>query len=312
MKALVTGAAGFIGSHLAEGLLELGWEVVGVDALTDYYSRRQKEDNLKALAQYKNFSFRETDILKLDLKKTLRKIDYLFHAAAQPGVRKSWGRNLVLYIRNNINATQKLLEAARGCSLRKFILTSSSSVYGESQLPMGENNLPLPLSPYGLTKLAAENFTQLYYKTYQVPVVVLRYFTVYGPRQRPDMAFYKFVRAGLDGEEVVIYGDGNQTRDFTYVSDIIAATIRAAQSEVTGEVINIGGGEQVTVNQTLKILEEILQEKIRVSYIAPQKGDMLHTYADITKAKRLLAYRPQVKLPEGLRKEVEWLANQTD
>jgi UDP-glucose 4-epimerase len=308
MKALVTGGAGFIGSHLAEGLLKLGWKVRGIDSFTDYYAREIKENNLKNLKENKNFSFQEEDLLHLDLGKALEGIDYLFHLAAQPGVRKSWGRNFEIYIRNNITVTQRLLEEVKEFPLKKFILASSSSVYGESPLPMRENNVLKPISPYGVTKLASENLGYLYYKSYKMPVIILRYFTVYGPRQRPDMAFHRFIEAILNNEEITIYGDGNQTRDFTYISDVVEATIKAARSEITGEIINIGGGAQVTVNETLKILEEITKKKAKVKYIEKQKGDMLHTFADISKAKRLLNYQPKVKLREGLEKEVAWLA----
>lgn len=308
MRALVTGAAGFIGSHLAEGLLKLGWEVKAIDSFTDYYSRKIKENNLKNLKENKNFSFQEGNLLELDLKKDLEEIGYLFHLAAQPGVRKSWGKNFGIYIRNNIAVTQRLLEEVKEFPLKKFILASSSSVYGESPLPMREDNVLKPISPYGVTKLASENLGYLYYKSFKVPAITLRYFTVYGPRQRPDMAFHRFVKSLLNGEEIVIYGDGEQTRDFTYVTDTVEATIKAAQSEVTGEIINIGGGAQVTVNETLKILEEITRKKARVKYIEKQRGDVLHTFANISKAKRLLNYQPKVELREGLEKEVEWLA----
>ncbi len=308
MKVLVTGVAGFIGSHLAEGLLKLGWEVKGIDSFTDYYSRKIKEDNLRNLKGNKGFSFQEGDLLELNLKKDLEEIDYLFHLAAQPGVRKSWGKNFEHYIRNNITLTQKLLEEAKEFPLKKFILASSSSVYGESPLPMREDNVLRPISPYGVTKLASENLGGLYYKSYKLPVTILRYFTVYGLRQRPDMAFHRFTQALLNDEEITIYGDGNQTRDFTYISDAVEATIKAAQSKIVGEIINIGGGAQVTVNETLKILEEITKKKARIKYIEKQKGDVLHTFADISKAKRLLNYQPKVKLREDLEKEVAWLA----
>ncbi len=308
MRALVTGVAGFIGSHLAEGLLKLGWEVRAIDSFTDYYSRKIKENNLKNLKENKNFSFQEGNLLELDLKKTLEGIDYLFHLAAQPGVRKSWGKNFGIYIRDNIAVTQRLLEEVKEFPLKKFILASSSSVYGESPLPMREDNVLRPISPYGITKLASEGLGYLYYKAYKMPVITLRYFTVYGPRQRPDMAFHRFIKALLNDKEITIYGDGNQTRDFTYISDAVEATIKAAWSEVTGEIINIGGGAQVTVNETLKILEEITNKKIKIRYIEKQKGDVLHTSANISKAKKLLNYQPKVKLREGLEKEVAWLA----
>ena len=306
MKVLVTGVAGFIASHLAEGLLKLGWKVKGIDSFTDYYPPKIKEKNLKNLKENKNFFFIKGDLLGLDLKKALEGVDYLFHLAAQPGVRESWGRDFKHYIRNNITATQRLLEEAKEFSLKKFVLASSSSAYGKSPLPMKEDNVLKPLSPYGVTKLASENLGYLYYKSFKVPVIILRYFTVYGPRQRPDMAFHKFIKALLNDEEITIYGDGKQTRDFTFISDVVGATIAGAQRETTGEIINIGGGAQVTINETLRILEEITKKKAKVKYIEKQKGDMLHTSADISKAKRLLNYQPKVGLREGLGKEVAW------
>ncbi|MCK4648265.1 NAD-dependent epimerase/dehydratase family protein, partial [bacterium] len=227
MRVLVTGVAGFIGSHLAEGLLKLDCEVKGIDSFTDYYSRKIKENNLKNLKENKNFFFQEGDLLELDLEKVLEGIDYLFHEAAQPGVRKSWGKNFEHYIRNNITVTQRLLEEAKGLHLKKVVLASSSSVYGESPLPTKEDNVLRPISPYGVTKLASENLGYLYYKSFKVPIIILRYFTVYGPGQRPDMAFHRFIKATLNNEEITIYGDGNQTRDFTYVSDAVEATIKA-------------------------------------------------------------------------------------
>ena len=308
MRALVTGAAGFIGSHLAERLLKLGWKVKGIDSFTDYYFRKIKEDNLRNLKGDKDFSFQEEDLLELDLEKVLEGVDYLFHLAAQPGVRESWGKRFGLYIRNNITVTQRLLEETKKFPLKKFILASSSSVYGESPLPMREKNILKPVSPYGVTKLASENLGYFYYKSFKMPVITLRYFTVYGPRQRPDMAFHRFIKALLNDEEITIYGDGNQTRDFTYVSDAVEATIKAAQCEVGGEIINIAGGAQVTINEILKMLEKIAEKKAKVRYIEKQKGDVFHTFADISKAKKLLNYQPKIGLKKGLEKEITWLA----
>jgi nucleoside-diphosphate-sugar epimerase len=317
---LVTGVAGFIGSHLAENLLSLGHQVVGVDCFADYYARSIKDQNLQPLLAHKAFSFLTGDLLQLDLpallsgesapKQAPRKarVDFIFHLAAQAGVRASWGRSFEIYTRNNILATQQLLEAARQVTLTKFVYASSSSVYGDAETyPTTEDMTPHPISPYGVSKLAGEHLCMLYWRNYRVPTAALRYFTVYGPRQRPDMGFNRFIRAILQGEEIEIYGDGEQTRDFTYVEDAVQGTIAAAMAEASGEVFNIGGGSRVTVNEVIRSLESILQRKARLNYIAEQKGDVRHTSADTSKARRLLGYQPQVTLTQGLEREAAWM-----
>jgi len=256
----VTGAAGFIGSHLAERLLAAGWEVVGVDCFTDYYPRAAKEANLEGLRGQPGFRLVEMDLNSAALGALLQGIDTVFHQAGQPGVRASWGRSFEPYLRSNILATQALLEAALHLKrpLRRFVFASSSSVYGDApQLPVREDTLPQPISPYGVTKLAAEHLCSLYTRL-GVPAVSLRYFTVYGPRQRPDMAFHRFIRAVLEGREIEIHGDGEQTRDFTYVMDIVDANLSAAAApaeRVVGRVYNLGGGSRVTVNEVIAIVE---------------------------------------------------------
>ena len=308
MKALVTGAAGFIGSHLAERLIQLGHEVVGVDCFTDYYAREIKEKNLSFLHGQDGFTFKEANLLHAPLEDLLPGVELVFHQAAQAGVRASWGQSFDIYTRHNILATQKLLEACRKRPLKKFVYGSSSSVYGEAQiLPMKEDHLPAPISPYGVSKLAGEHLCSLYNFNYGVPVVSLRYFTVYGPRQRPDMAFHKFIRAMLKGEEIEIYGDGKQTRDFTYISDAVEANVAAAFHEGAGGVFNIGGGSRINVNQVLEVLEQLCSCKARVNYIEVQKGDPRHTYADTSKAQEVLRYKPKVNIKEGLEKEVEYI-----
>ena len=242
MKALVTGAAGFIGSTLAERLVADGVDVVGVDSFTDYYPRPMKERNLAGLLAGRGFRFVESRIQDVDLAALLADRTHVFHLAAQAGVRKSWGRDFAIYTENNIEATQVLLEAAtKAPGLERFVYASSSSVYGDNTpMPFREDAMTQPVSPYGVSKLAAEQLCYLYYANFRVPTVSLRYFTVYGPRQRPDMGFHRFLRATILGEPITVYGDGEQTRDFTFVRDIVAANIAAAVKGVPGRVYNIG------------------------------------------------------------------------
>jgi UDP-glucose 4-epimerase len=255
VKALVTGAAGFIGSHLTGALLDRGSEVTGIDCFTDYYPRPIKEANVAANANRPGFRFVEARLQDIDVPALLDGITHVFHLAAQAGVRKSWGHDFRVYSENNIEASQLLLEACVGRPLHRFVYASSSSLYGDQvPIPMREDALPQPVSPYGVTKLAAEQLCHLYLVNHQVPTTSVRYFTVYGPRQRPDMAFYRFIRAALTGQPITLYGDGEQTRDFTYVSDAVAATVAAGDRGVPGRAYNVGGGSRVTVNHVLDIL----------------------------------------------------------
>ncbi len=304
MKALVTGCAGFIGSHLVDKLLEHGYEVIGIDCFTDYYSREIKEANISNALNRNNFEFIEKDILEMD---KFPEVDYVFHEAAQAGVRASWGKSFEIYTRNNIEATQRLLEFYKDTSLKKFVYASSSSVYGDAKLPMKEDSLLKPVSPYGVTKLAGENLCYLYWKNYGVPTVSLRYFTVYGPRQRPDMAIHKFVRALLKGDEITIFGDGNQTRDFTFVDDAVEANILAANNDVVGEVFNIGGGSRISVNKLIGEIEDITGKKARIKYIEKQKGDVRDTWADVSKAEAKLNWNPKTGITEGLERFIKWI-----
>lgn len=307
MRCLVSGVAGFIGSHLAERLVNDGHEVIGIDCFLDYYPRSVKEKNLEGIKKSPNFLFLETNLLDADLSSLALKADFIFHLAAQAGVRASWGESFSIYTENNIRATQKLLEACKGQKITKFILASSSSIYGDAeQMPTSEENTPKPISPYGVSKLACENLCYLYWKNYKIPYLALRYFSVYGPRQRPDMAFHKFFRAALEEKEIEIYGDGNQTRDFTYISDVIDATIKTIESPAVGESLNIGGGSSATLWQVLETIEGFSSKKFRIRRIEEQKGDVRHTCADITKAQRILGYTPQIRLEEGLRKQFLW------
>ena len=303
MKALVTGCAGFIGSHLVDKLLEQGYEVIGVDCFTDYYPREIKEKNLSNALKNNNFKLIEEDILEMD---KFPDVDYVFHEAAQAGVRASWGKSFEIYTRNNIEATQKLLEFYKDRAIKKFVYASSSSVYGDAELPMREDSLLKPVSPYGVTKLAGENLCYLYWKNYGVPTISLRYFTVYGPRQRPDMAIHKFVKAIFKGDEIAVFGDGTQTRDFTYVDDAVEGNILAAESDSVGELFNVGGGSRISVNDLIKEMEKIVGYEARVEYIEKQKGDVRDTLADVSKAESILNWRAKIKIEEGLSSYIKW------
>ena len=308
MKAFITGVAGFIGSTLAERLVRAGEDVVGIDCFTDYYPREAKERNLAFLRTAPNFRFIESRIQDADLGRLVADRTHVFHLAAQAGVRKSWGRDFDVYTTNNIEATQRLLEACVGTGIERLIYASSSSVYGDLvAMPMREDALPQPVSPYGVSKLAAEQLCYLYFVNYGVPAVSLRYFTVYGPRQRPDMGFHKFLRAALEGTPIAVYGDGEQTRDFTFVEDIVSANIAAAERGISGRVYNIGGGSRVSLNHVLEIIGRVTGRQPVIAREAAQKGDMRHTYADTELARTDLAFRPTTGLERGLAAEFSWL-----
>ena len=309
MRALVTGVAGFIGSTLAERLVADGVDVVGIDCFTDYYPRPMKERNLRGLVASRGFRFVESRIQDASLQDLLADRTHVFHLAAQAGVRKSWGRDFAIYTENNIEATQILLEAATKMpSLERLVYASSSSVYGDNTpMPFREDAMTQPVSPYGVSKLAAEQLCYLYYANFKVPTVSLRYFTVYGPRQRPDMGFHKFLRATILGESIALYGDGEQTRDFTFVQDIVSANIAASIKGVPGRVYNIGGGSRVSVNEVLDLIGRIANRRPIVRVDSVQKGDMRHTYADTSLARTDLAFAPSVGLEEGLTAEYQWL-----
>ena len=310
MKALVTGVAGFIGSHLSEALLAKGWDVTGVDAFTDYYPRAIKEANLEGLRSSPGFQFVETSLQQADLGALLEGRTHVFHLAAQAGVRKSWGRDFRTYTDNNVDATQKLLEACVGRALHRFVYASSSSLYGDNvSMPMREDALPQPVSPYGVTKLAAEQLGYLYFVNHALPATALRYFTVYGPRQRPDMAFHRFIRASLDGAPITLFGDGEQTRDFTYVADAVAATIAAGERGVPGRAYNVGGGSRVSMNRVIEIIGEVAGRPLEVRREPAQKGDMRDTYADTTLARSDLGFAPSVTLEQGIEAEYRWLSS---
>jgi nucleoside-diphosphate-sugar epimerase len=311
VKVVVTGVAGFIGSHLAESLLADGHEVAGVDAFTDYYARPVKERNLEASRGHRSFRLVEGRLQDMDLRPLLEGAEQVFHLAAQAGVRASWGREFAHYTDHNVLATQRLLETAVGSGRPRVVYASSSSVYGEAAaLPLREDARCQPVSPYGVTKLAAEHLGMLYERNFGLPVVSLRYFTVYGPRQRPDMAFHRFLKAARDGEPVHVYGDGEQTRDFTFVSDIVAATRAAADSGRPGGVYNVGGGERIALSEVLRRIEAVTGRRLAVMRDEVQKGDMRDTFADTSAARRDLGFRSTVPLTEGLQREWEWIRGQ--
>jgi UDP-glucuronate 4-epimerase len=308
MRALVTGAAGFIGSRLAARLLDDGHEVRGVDALTPSYDPDDKRANLDPLRDREGFEFAEADLRDAPLE-PLVEVDAVFHLAAQPGVRSSWGESFADYAGHNVLATQRLLEACRDAAQApSFVMASSSSVYGEAERhPTPEDLMPRPVSPYGVTKLAAEALLTAYAANFGLNGVTLRYFTVYGPGQRPDMAFHRFIRAALSGDAIEVFGDGEQTRDVTFVDDAVDATIAAASVVGAPGPINVGGGSQVALNEVLDAIERITERELRVERRDAAPGDVRHTSADLERARRLLGYSPQVGLEDGLRQEVEWL-----
>jgi len=312
MRCLVTGVAGFVGSHLAERLLAEGHDVCGIDAFIDYYPRHIKERNLEGLSSWKDFTFIEGDLRHIHLPPLLDGVDWIFHQAAQAGVRASWGQEFLRYVDCNVLSTQKLLEAALHAKcIQRFVYASSSSIYGDTTiLPVTEDVTPQPVSPYGVTKLAAEHLCTLYYRNFGVPAVSLRYFTVYGPRQRPDMAFHRFCKAIIDRQPIHIYDDGEQTRDFTYISDVVEANIRAATADAAiGQVMNIAGGSRVNMHHVVQLLQEISGFPISLTFESKQHGDVRHTFADTKRAEKVMGYHPLVSLGEGLVREFEYISS---
>lgn len=308
MNALVTGGAGFIGSHLSERLLAQGATVTAVDCFTDYYPRPIKERNLSGLLGKPNYRFIEGELARVDLASLLDGVTHVFHLAAQAGVRKSWGRDFTTYTTLNVDATQILLEACVGRPIERVVYASSSSVYGdEVALPMREDALPQPVSPYGVTKLAAEHLCNLYHVNHAVPTVSLRYFTVYGPRQRPDMGFHRFFTAVLEGRPLVQFGDGLQTRDFTFVADAVTATATAAVRGAPGGVYNIGGGSRVTLREVFDLIGRVTGRPVDIDHQPEQKGDMRDTYAETARAQADLGFAPSVTLEQGLREMFAWM-----
>ncbi|MBW2559300.1 MAG: NAD-dependent epimerase/dehydratase family protein [Deltaproteobacteria bacterium] len=317
-NAFVTGAAGFIGSHLTDRLLEDGWNVTGIDSFEDYYPRALKERNLIGALNHRAFQLIEANLLDLlDASKrdritgSLASADAVFHLAAQAGVRASWGTAFRTYTDNNVLATQALLEECLRTEVDRVVYASSSSVYGDIDvLPMCEDAICRPHSPYGVTKLAAEHLCRLYHRNFDLSTVSLRFFTVYGPRQRPDMAFHKFMRAMLEGRPIEIYGNGTQTRDFTFVSDIVDGIIAAALAppkDVEGEVFNLGGGSRVSLSHAVDVLAKATDTTTAAERGDVQPGDVQNTSASLDKSRKILDYSPKVSLQDGLATEAEWM-----
>lgn len=310
MKILVTGAAGFIGSHLCQALLKnSAYHVVGIDQFIGPTPATLKTGNIQSLELNSRFQFIRENILTTDLSKLLKDVDVVYHLAAIPGVRTSWGKDFQPYVTNNIMATQQLLEACKHIKLDKFIHISTSSVYGEKSGAVSEDLLPTPLSPYGVTKLSGEHLCHIYHKNFHIPIVILRYFTVYGPRQRPDMAFHRLIKQMLENKPLTIFGDGTQTRDFTYIDDCIRGTIAALETSehIVGEVINIGGTERSSVLNIISTLEKILGKSANKIFLKSIPGEPKQTWADISKANKLLQYRPVVSLTNGLEAEYRYI-----
>ncbi|HTX30134.1 MAG TPA: NAD-dependent epimerase/dehydratase family protein [Solirubrobacteraceae bacterium] len=307
-QVLITGAAGFIGSHLTERCLEMGWRVTAIDGFLPYYDEQLKRKNIAEAADHPRCTFVEGNLLDLDLGRLAQKVSVVFHFAAQAGVRTSWDA-FPQYVTANIEATQRLLDAVKDIDLDRFILASSSSIYGDAEkLPTHEDVLPRPVSPYGVTKLTSEHLAAVYRQSFRIPTVCLRLFTVYGPRQRPDMAINRLTASALANEPFTVFGDGEQTRDFTYVSDVVRATIAASTKGVPGSAYNIGGGARRSMNSVFALLEGLLGRSVPREYQETQLGDARDTGADTGRAQHDLRWGPAVGFEEGLKAQVEWQA----
>ena len=311
MKFVVTGACGFIGSHLCDRLIAAGHEVIGIDGFVPFYPREIKEKNIAGARSSKAFTLHDALLETADnLESLLDGATAIYHLAAQAGVRSSWGQDFAGYVDHNVLGTQRLLEAAVNAGVPRIIYASSSSVYGDvNELPLRESMALAPVSPYGVTKLAAEHLVHLYGKVNDLSVTSLRFFTVYGPRQRPDMAFHRFLKAVRDGQPITLYGDGEQTRDFTFVADLIDVLQATVVSGRPGLVYNVGGGQRISVLKVLEAVATVTGREVKVLRQAGQKGDMRDTLADTTQAARDLGFVPKTPLATGLKAEWEWICS---
>lgn len=315
MKALVTGVAGFVGSNIATRLLASGHSVVGIDSLTDYYDVRLKESNLMRNSTHPNFEFHRGDISEIQLDVIFEDVNSVFHQAGQPGVRKSWGAEFGIYADANIVGTQRLLEAAKeSSSLQKFVYASSSSIYGDAEsFPTHEGALPKPISPYGVSKLAGEHLVTLYGKNFNVPTVSLRYFTVYGPGQRPDMAFTRFLTSAMKNSQISIFGDGEQVRDFTFIEDVVRANIQVAATETEpGSIFNVAGGSSVSINEVLKTVSNIHGAPLDVKYLPSVSGDVLRTGGSTKTIEKIVGWQSETNLDHGLEQQYAWVEANLD
>lgn len=308
MKALVTGAAGFIGSHLVERLQDRGLDVVGIDAFTPYYDRERKESNTAQARDHDGYELHEGDLTELDLEALLADVDVVFHLAGQPGVRGSWSGGFVDYVRNNIEATQCVLEASLAAGVARVVYASSSSVYGNAvRFPCDEDDVPAPHSPYGVTKLAGEHLCRLYAANFGLSTVSLRYFTVFGPRQRPDLAMMALIERAANGMPFTLFGTGSQVRDFTYVDDVVEATLRSGIEPVDpGSVFNVAGGSPASMNEVIDTLSR-LGHAPRIDRVDTVPGDVMRTGGATDRIQASLAWTPRVGLREGLRRQVDWV-----
>jgi UDP-glucuronate 4-epimerase len=306
-RFLVTGCAGFIGSHLSAALLNAGHEVVGVDAFTDYYPRALKERNLEEASALTAFSLFETDLADGEVEPLLDGVDGVYHLAAQPGVRGSWGKTFSIYVRDNVVATQRLMEAAAAGGAR-VVLASSSSIYGNAEAhPTPEDARPAPISPYGVTKLCCEQLAGAYAASLSLDFVALRYFTVYGPGQRPDMAFTRILEALRDGTSFEVFGTGEQSRDVTFVADAVSATIAAMERAAAGATYNVGGGTEASLRDVIALAERLTGRELDTQFSATAAGDVRRTAADTTRIRMELGWNPQTELEDGLRAQIAWV-----
>jgi len=314
MLTLVTGAAGFIGSHLCEALVARGDTVVGVDCFTDYYDESVKRRNVAGLLAGPRFTLLEIDLCEADLGPVVEGVDVVFHQAAQPGVRLSWADGFRLYVSQNVWATHRILEACRVAGTSRFVYASSSSVYGNAaRYPCDEDDRPQPFSPYGVTKLAGEHLCEAYAANFGFPATALRYFTVYGPRQRPDMAFNRLIKAGLEGTAFPLFGDGSAIRDFTYVGDVVRANLAASVADsAPGEVVNVAGGGSARLSDLIDLAGELIGTPVPIDRRPAEAGDVGRTGGAIDKAARVLGWKPEVQVEEGLAAQVAWQRAEAD